>query len=120
MRGLKGLSKLVIVAMTAATLMLMAAVGVSAASGTFGSTSAVSSALNVISHNLAAKVAAANKSDGDHKDKDKNKCKGDDDHDNSTPGHKHHPCDEGGEGGGDHNGGGDHDSGGHGSHHHPE
>ena len=114
MRGLKGLSKLVVVAMTAATLMLMAAVGVSAASGTFGSANAVTSALNVISHNAAAKVTAANNSGGN--EKDKNKCKGDDDHDNSTPGHKNHPCDEGGDGGGDHGG----DGGGHGGHHHPE
>src|ERR1700732_2412563 len=114
MRGLKGLSKVVVVAMTAATLMLMAAVGVSAASGTFGSTSAVTSVLGGISHNAAVKVTAANNSGGN--EKDKKKCKGDHDTDNSTPGHKNHPCDEGGDGGGDHGG----DGHGHGGGHHPE
>lgn len=90
MRGLKGLSKLVVVAMTAATMILVAAVGAAAASGTFGSATAMKSVLTALSITSA-------------RDKDGHKCKGEgDDHDNSTPGHKHHPCDDGG-----HSGGGD-------------
>src|ERR1700737_2549423 len=99
MRGLKGLSKLVVVAITAATLMLMAAVGGSAASGTFGSTKAVTSVLSALSHNSVARSDDGNKND--------NKCKGDnDDHANATPGHENHPCDDGGGHGGGHGGGG--------------
>ena len=108
MRGMKGLSKLVVVAITAATLMLVAAVGASAASGTFGSAKVLKSVVTLVSSNWVG-VAAHNRSAGDdeHGDGDgkgKHKCKGDDkdDHHEATPGHKHHPCDDGE----DHGGGG--------------
>jgi hypothetical protein len=90
MRGLKGPSKVFVVAMTAATLALMAAVGLSAASGTFGSTKVVASVVTLFSSN-----SVRNDSQGD----DHHKCKGDDEeHKEATPGHEHHPCDDGGGG----------------------
>ena len=73
----KGLYKLVVVAMTAATLMLMAAVGAAAASGTFGSVKAFS----VVS------LLDNGKHTGEcHPPKETHK--------HGTPGHKHHPCGE--------------------------
>ena len=82
MRGLKGLSKLVVVVMTAATLMLMAAVGAAATSGTLGS----------------GKVAAAVTSlvdSGKHTGQCHPPKKT---HKHGTPGHKNHPCGEDGDG----------------------
>lgn len=75
MRRGKGLYKLVVVAVTAATLMLMAAVGAAAASGTFGSVKAFSvvSLLNNGKH--TGKCHPPKKT-----------------HKHGTPGHKHHPC----------------------------
>lgn len=85
----KGLYKLVIVAMTAATLMLMAAVGASAASGSFGSAGVLSSVVSLFSPS-----SVGTKEDG--------KCKGDGDdhhngtpgHENGTPGHENDGCDD--------------------------
>jgi len=97
--------------MTAATLMLMAAVGASAASGTFGSAKALHSFLTALSPNWATHTAAHKSDDGDKNDK--HECKGDGDdhengtpgHENGTPGHENNPCDDdegdGGHGGGD-------------------
>src|SRR6267378_3841358 len=84
MRGLKGLSKLVVVAMTAATLMLVAALGVSAASGSFGAAKVLTSVAGLHSN------SASNHNNGE------DKCKGDDDHDNATHEHKHHISDDNG------------------------
>jgi hypothetical protein len=77
MRGLKGLSKLVVVAISAATLMLMAAVGAAATSGTLGHRTSAVAAIKVLDN-------------GKHKGECHEPKKT---HKHGTPGHKHHPCD---------------------------
>jgi len=87
MRGLKGLSRLVVVLMTAATLVLMAAVGASAASGTFRSAKVLKPVASLVSSGDREREGQGN-----------HKCKGDSDkHHEATPGHKHHPCDDDGD-----------------------
>jgi hypothetical protein len=112
MRGLKGLLKLVVVGLTAGTLMLVAAVGVSAASGTFGSAKVVSSVVTLLATNSVgvANNAATHSSKGDQggNGNGNHNCKGDnDDHHQATGGHKNHPCNDNGGGGGGGGGGGD-------------
>jgi hypothetical protein len=80
-RGLKGLSRLLVVTLSVATLMLMAAVGAAAATGTLGSSKAV-----------AAVVTASD--NGKHKGECHPPKKT---HKHGTPGHKHHPCGEDGD-----------------------
>jgi hypothetical protein len=81
MRGLKGLLKLVVVALSAATLMLMAAVGAAAASGTLGSGKAFVGVVKVLDS-------------GRHMGECHPPMKT---HKHGTPGHKHHPCGEPGD-----------------------
>ena len=76
MRGLKGLSKLVVVAISAATLILMAAVGAGAASGNLGAGRAFAAVVSLDSGQC-------------HPPKKTHK--------HGTPGHKHHPCGEDGD-----------------------
>ncbi|HYV32787.1 MAG TPA: hypothetical protein VEO53_16990 [Candidatus Binatia bacterium] len=78
---MKGLSKLVVVAMTAATLMLMAAVGAAATSGTLGS-------------GLSAVAVTKALDNGKHKGECHPPKKT---HTHGTPGHKNHPCGEDGD-----------------------
>jgi hypothetical protein len=89
MRRGKGLYKLVVIAVTAATLMLMAAVGVSAASGTFGSAGVLSSVVALFSPNTAG-VRGNDKCEGDSDEHHK----GTPGHENGTPGHENDPCDD--------------------------
>jgi hypothetical protein len=89
MRRGKAPYQLAVVAATAATLMLMAAVGASAASGTFGSARVLNSVGALFSPNSVGV-------------KGNDKCKGDDDdhhngtpgHENGTPGHENDACDD--------------------------
>ncbi len=81
MRGLKGLPKLVVVVMTAATLMLMAAVGAAATSGNLGSARLAVSVTKVLDN-------------GKHKGQCHPPKKT---HKHGTPGHKNHPCGEDGD-----------------------
>jgi hypothetical protein len=82
-RGLKGLSRLLAVALSIATLMLMAAVGAAAATGTLGSSGSV------------AAVVTASDNNGKHKGECHPPKKT---HKHGTPGHKHHPCGNDGDG----------------------
>jgi|ERR1700682_530388 len=107
MRGLKGPSKLVVVAMTAATLLLVAAVGASAASGTFGSAKVLKSVVTLLSPssvgvtNNAAQHSSKADQSGDGNGKGKDKCIDEDGgHQNATGGHENDPCDDEGGGGG--------------------
>jgi hypothetical protein len=79
MRGLKGLSRLLVVAISVATLTLMAAVGAAATSGTLGSSKAAVGVVKVVDN-------------GKHKGECHPPKKH---HKHGTPGHKHHPCDDG-------------------------
>ena len=81
MRGLKGLSRLVVVAISAATLLLMAAVGAAAASGTFGSVKGLA---------VVRVLDAASQTGQCHPPKKTHK--------HGTPGHKNHPCGDDGDG----------------------
>src|SRR5260370_39954310 len=89
MRRGEGLYRLVVVAVTAATLMLMAAVGVSAASGTFGSASVLSSVVALFSPNSVG-VKGNDKCEGDS-DEHHNGTPG---HENGTPGNENEACDD--------------------------
>ena len=82
MRGLKGLFKLVVVAMTLATLMLMAAVGAAAASGTLSSGKVVAAVTRVLDNGKHTGQCHPPKKTHKH----------------GTPGHKNHPCGEDGDG----------------------
>ena len=81
MWGLKGLSKLVVVAMSVTTLTLMAAVGAAAASGTLGSGKPAVAVVKVLDN-------------GKHKGECHPPKKT---HKHGTPGHKNHPCGEDGD-----------------------
>ena len=104
MWGLKGLSKLVVVAMSVATLTLMAAVGAAAASGTLGSGKALTALVNAVVPSAAQGVNGGPKSEktADENNGDNGKHKGEchppkKTHKHGTPGHKNHPCGEDGD-----------------------
>ena len=78
MRGLEGLPRLFVVAISVVTLTLMAAVGAAAASGTLGTSKAAVGVVNVVDN-------------GQHKGECHPPKK---EHKHGTPGHKHHPCEE--------------------------
>ena len=80
MRGLKGLSKFVVLATTALTLMLMAAIGAAATSGTLGSASTVAGVKALDNGNHTGECHPPKKT-----------------HKHGTPGHKNHPCGEDGD-----------------------
>ena len=77
MRGLRGLYRLLVIAISVATLVLMAAVGAAAASGTLGSSKA---AVGIV------KMVDSGKHTGECHPPKKT-------HKHGTPGHKNHPCD---------------------------
>ena len=81
MRGMKGLSKLVVVAISAATLMLMAAVGAAATSGTLGHSASAVAAIKVLDNGKHTGECHPPKKTHKH----------------GTPGHKNHPCGEDGD-----------------------
>jgi hypothetical protein len=81
MKGLRGLSRLLVVAISVATLVLMAAVGAAAASGTLGSTKAAVGVVKVLDN-------------GKHRGECHPPPKT---HKHGTPGHKHHPCGDDGD-----------------------
>jgi hypothetical protein len=89
MRRGKGPYKFAVIAVTAATLMLMAAVGVSAASGTFGSARVLNSVGALFSPNSVG-VKGNDKCEGDG-DGHENGTPG---HENGTPGHENDACDD--------------------------
>ena len=94
MRVMRGLAHFAVVAVTVLTLMLGAAVAVSAHSGTFGSshgTSTVSILDNHIDFSfLKGKQSGDGQGSNGHQG---DGCDGNNDHhDHGTPGHKHHPC----------------------------
>src|ERR1700737_1468720 len=98
MRGLKGPSKLVVVAITAATLILVAGVWGSAAARPFGSAKVLKSVVTLLSPNsVGLATNAANhstKADEGGDGKKKDKCKDEDGgHQNATGGHENDPCD---------------------------
>jgi len=80
-RGLRVFSRVLVVAVSAITLLLVAAVGAAAASGTLGSGKAVVSVVKVLDS-------------GKHKGECHPPKKS---HKHGTPGHKHHPCGEDGD-----------------------
>jgi hypothetical protein len=81
MRGLTGLSRLLVVAISVATLTLVAAVGAAAASGTLGSSVAVAAVVKVLDNGKHTGECHPPKKTHEH----------------GTPGHKHHPCGEDGD-----------------------
>ncbi len=81
MRGLHGLSRLLAVAISVATLTLMAAVGAAAASGTLGSNKAATAVVRVLDNGKHTIECHPPKKTHKH----------------GTPGHKHHPCGEDGD-----------------------
>jgi hypothetical protein len=92
----KGLYRIVVVAVTAATLMLMAAIGVSAAAGTFGSARVLNSVGALFSpSSVGVRGNDKCEGDGDHHEKGtpghENGTPG---HENGTPGHENDPCDD--------------------------
>ena len=99
---MKGFSRLLVVAVSAVTLVLMGAVGVSAGSKTLGTPKAVNSVVTLVSgHSNAPTVVTTTKTtptanegdNGKHLDKEKGQCKPPKKaHKHGTPGHKHHPC----------------------------
>ena len=100
---MRGLVRLFVVAFTVVTLTVVAAVGVSASSGKFGTSHGADKIAALVSEHLGSFHFDSNSRDtsknsdknkqGD-KDKDKDKCKEKDHDDDATPGHKHHPCDD--------------------------
>ena len=89
MGGVKRLLTLLVVAMTAATLMLVAAVGASAASGTFGSASVLRPVVALFSPSSVG-IRGNDKCEGDGDDHEH----GTPGHENGTPGHENKPCDD--------------------------
>ncbi len=100
---MKGFSRLLVVAVSAVTLVLMGAVGASAGGKTLGTPKAVNSVVTLVSgHSSAPTVVTTTKTVGqtpaadkgnNGKDKEKGQCKPPKKaHKHGTPGHKHHPC----------------------------
>ena len=95
---------MLIVLVSAATLLLVAAVGAAASSGTLGSAKAGKAVISLVTTSTSL-VTATKKSEpkGDEAKDDNGKHKGEchppkKTHKHSTPGHKHHPCgDDGGD-----------------------
>jgi hypothetical protein len=81
MRSLKGLSRLLVVAVSVATLTLMAAVGTAAASGTLGPGKAAVAVVKVLDNGKHTGQCHPPKKHHKH----------------GTPGHKNHPCGEDGD-----------------------
>jgi hypothetical protein len=81
MRGFRGLYRLLVIAISVATLVLMAAVGAAAASGTLGSNKAAVAAVRVLDN-------------GKHKGECHPPGLSRHHHKHGTPGHKNHPCGE--------------------------
>jgi hypothetical protein len=89
---MRGLVQFAVVAVTVVTLMLGAAVGASAHSGTFGSShgTTVSVLNNHFDFGFLREKSGGGEGSGD---KHGDGCnENNDHHDHSTPGHKHHPC----------------------------
>ena len=103
---MRGITRLLVIAITAATFLLLAAVGAAAASGTLGSQKAVKSVITLVAPNAGLTT---------NKSSEKKEAKGDDGnngkhtgechppglskhhHKHGTPGHKNHPCGEDGD-----------------------
>jgi hypothetical protein len=85
MRGMRGIGRLLVVAMSAVTLLLVAAVGASAGSRTFGSPRVITAVV----HQLV-KAEDNGKHTGECHPPKKT-------HKHGTPGHKNHPCGEDGD-----------------------
>jgi hypothetical protein len=106
---MKGFSRLLVVGVTTATFLLLAAVGASAANGTIGSPKAVKSVVSLVAPNvgMVAPNAVNTGESKAEKDKDDNgKHKGQchppkKHHKHGTPGHKKHPCGKDGDDDGD-------------------
>lgn len=93
---MRSLINFAVVAVTVLTLMLGAAIGVSAKSGTFG-TSHGSTSVSILNNHIDFGFLREKSGDGQGNNKDKDKhgegCKGDNEHhEHGTPSHKHHPC----------------------------
>jgi hypothetical protein len=103
---MKGLTRLIVVAVSALTLVLLAAVGAAASSGTLGSSNAVKSVITLVAPN-AGLVTTAKSGSKDETKGDNNKGKHTGEchppglskhhHKHGTPGHKNHPCGEDGD-----------------------
>ena len=103
---MKGFARLFVVGVSVLTLMLLAAVGAAAGSGTLGSSKAVKSVITLVAPNVVTTGTSGDKdSNGDQhsaKGDDQGKHKGEchppkKTHKHGTPGHKHHPCGDDGD-----------------------
>src|SRR5438132_735033 len=102
MRGMRGFTRLLIVAVSTLTLLLLAAVGAAAASGTLGSQKAVKSVITLVAPNVGLKSEKSSQKDeangGDNNGKHTGECHPPKKtHKHGTPGHKNHPCGEDGD-----------------------
>lgn len=100
---MKGLSRLLVILVSAVTLILVGAVGASASAKSLGTPNAVNTVVTLVSgHSNGPTVVAQTKTadrasaadkDNNGKDKEKGQCKPPKKaHKHGTPGHKHHPC----------------------------
>jgi hypothetical protein len=90
---MRGVLRLFVVAITIVTLTLAAAVGVSARSGTFGSSHAVTSSVVTGQFESGFLNDAARFLSSNGGDKETGQCHPPKKtHENGTPGHKNHPC----------------------------
>jgi hypothetical protein len=100
MRYVRGLSRLLVVAFTVVSLMLVAAVGVSATSGKDGKSDQVKNTVVALSHSIEtiSHEGTTGKSDGKGGEGNKgDECKAkkhENKHHHATRGHRHHPCDD--------------------------
>ncbi len=101
MRRVRGLTRLLVVGFTIVSLLLVAAVGVSAtsSSGKAGTTKAFNSVVSLVSghsdqngNQTSTNGRNSSKGEKDGKDKEVGLCHAKKDHKNATPGHTHHPC----------------------------
>lgn len=101
---MRSLSRVLVIGLTVATLTLAAAVGVSAGSGTFGSSHAAATVTHLVTGNvdlgfLHQSVSQGVSATANHgQDKEKGQChEPKKHHHHGTPGHKNHPCGDGGD-----------------------
>jgi hypothetical protein len=104
MRAMRGFTRLFVVMVTAMTLLLLAAVGAAAGSGSLGSGKAVKAVVSLVAPNLGSEKTSAkteskgDKTEGDNNGKHTGECHPPKKtHKHGTPGHKNHPCGEDGD-----------------------
>jgi len=100
---MKGFIRLLMVTVSTFTLLVLAAVGVAAGSGTLGTSKVVTSVITLIAPNAAlgtgAKSSPTDEANGhDNNGKHTGQCHPPKKtHKHGTPGHKNHPCGEDGD-----------------------